>query len=395
MRINSPKQTKASRANGSKSRGPKSRTGKKRVSQNAIRDGIFSRQVVIPELGETGEKFEHCRRLFLTFFNPLNPVERMLVDDFVENWWRRERTRRAETVELRNRLTSLSMRNELRRDDEVEKLRSRFLVLCRNYSQALRSQSLDELGNITSELEETRAGLISTTVGVDFLLQILEPLHGRIQKKVPLSTEDVVLVLAGCGFGSREAINFRKVDDISKAKARERSTTKPEETVPPEVGMRGVSPDVLKGIARSLRERDERLKRESTGKDSDEGTGSVGKSSASFKTDDSTRSGEAQKEAKEGVQGEQTEDWAAWLFIFSDMALRHLRFRKQQIQALEDIDAKSAKDTAIISRDISDRFARAETAVERRMYRALTLLAAMRAHGLSNLLPEADSTNQK
>ena len=117
MRINSPKQSKASRKNGSKSKGPKSPTGKKKASQNAIQDGVFSRQVIIEKLGEEKAEFEALKKRLQAFFQPSNVVEEMLVADFIENWWRRERIRRAEAVELRNRLACLSMRNNLRRID--------------------------------------------------------------------------------------------------------------------------------------------------------------------------------------------------------------------------------------------------------------------------------------
>ena len=104
MPRNSPKQTKASRENGAKSKGPKSKTGKSKAAQNSVKDGVFSRGVVIERLGEKREDLESVKKWFWDFFQPSNSVEQMLVSDFVENWWRRERVRREEEPELQNRL---------------------------------------------------------------------------------------------------------------------------------------------------------------------------------------------------------------------------------------------------------------------------------------------------
>jgi hypothetical protein len=69
------------------------------------------------------------------------------------------------------------------------------------------------------------------------------------------------------------------------------------------------------------------------------------------------------------------------------MAIGDLDRRKQLLEAVEAEEAKTAVSMTVIDRDISDRFARAETAEERRMYRALAALVAMRGGTPSNLLP--------
>ena len=131
MPRNSPKQTKASRENGAKSKGPKSKTGKSKAAQNSVKDGVFSRGVVIEPLGEKREDLESVKKWFWDFFQPSNSVEQMLVSDFVENWWRRERVRREEELELQNRLELFQLEDDLRRSDKVERLRLRFAVLFR------------------------------------------------------------------------------------------------------------------------------------------------------------------------------------------------------------------------------------------------------------------------
>jgi hypothetical protein len=69
------------------------------------------------------------------------------------------------------------------------------------------------------------------------------------------------------------------------------------------------------------------------------------------------------------------------------IAIDALDRRKQLLEAIEAEEAKTAASMTVIDRDISDRFARAETAVERRMYRALAALIATRTGSLVNLLP--------
>jgi hypothetical protein len=81
MRVNSPKQTKASRANGSKSKGPNSKAGKSKAAQNAIQDGVFARQVVIEQLGEKQAQFEQTKKLLWDFFQPSNTVVELTTTD--------------------------------------------------------------------------------------------------------------------------------------------------------------------------------------------------------------------------------------------------------------------------------------------------------------------------
>jgi hypothetical protein len=46
----------------------------------------------------------------------------MLVSDYVENWWRRQRIRRSEAIELRNRLAALNLGRKFEDEDRVEEL---------------------------------------------------------------------------------------------------------------------------------------------------------------------------------------------------------------------------------------------------------------------------------
>jgi hypothetical protein len=374
VRRNSPKQTQASRKNGSNSKGPQSAAGKKTAAQNAIHDGLFSRQVVIEQLGEQKKDFENIKNTLWEFFRPASALEELLVADFVENWWRRERIRRAEAVELRNRLETLAMRGDLRRADEVKKIRSRFLVLYGKYVAALSSRSQDSLHDITAELEDVRTELASTTPGIDFLLESLGYLERKAKEKGVLSTEDEVLVQACCGFGSEEARTFLNLNLISRRESQKSAPKNPRHTGPPPEEVSADQAELLT-IVQNLR-RNMEPKFETPEFERSEEPKSKQSSSEKMKT-----------EGKESVQGERKREHSIALAAGIAIASTALRMRQQQFKIIEASEAQAGSSIAVLNPSISDRFSRAETAVERRMYRALALLAAMRAEDPSKLLP--------
>ena len=65
--------------------------------------------------------------------------------------------------------------------------------------------------------------------------------------------------------------------------------------------------------------------------------------------------------------------------------------RGEELQTISYNDAKRAESLATIDAGIFDRFSRAETAVERRMYRALAALSMMQEQDISTLLPDPRS----
>jgi hypothetical protein len=87
----------AARINGSKSQGPVTAEGKARSSQNAIKTGIYSKRVVLPN--ENMNDFLALRASYFQTFKPSNPVETDLVEDMVNARWR---IRRIETTESCN-----------------------------------------------------------------------------------------------------------------------------------------------------------------------------------------------------------------------------------------------------------------------------------------------------
>ena len=142
QRENSPVQAEAGRTNRSRPAGPTSDEGKRRSSRNATHDGIFSRRAVIQELGEKQEEFDSLKASYLDLFEPANCFEEQLAIDVVENLWRRDRVRRAQDQELRSRLEAEQLQDDLKRADDLEKLRHRFLVLFEDYVSGLDTPGL-------------------------------------------------------------------------------------------------------------------------------------------------------------------------------------------------------------------------------------------------------------
>jgi hypothetical protein len=187
------KQRQASPINGAKSHGPTSPEGKQKAAQNAFRDGIFSRQVVIEELGETREHFDQVRASFFDWIQPHGALEEQMAMDYTENLFVRERVRRAEERERSSRLETFQLQNELVRSDQLEKLRHRFLVQLPDYVGNWNSHYLE----LPDELDQVRRELMSMSEGVDFLLELLEQIELDSELQGGLSAKQGALFKAG------------------------------------------------------------------------------------------------------------------------------------------------------------------------------------------------------
>ena len=383
-RVNSPKQTKASRRNGSNSKGPKSHKGKARASQNAVKDGVFSRQVVIPQLGEEKTAFEAVKKRVWDEMRPAGVLEEMLVSDYVENWWRRERVRRAEQLDLETRTEVHHIRNRIEREDEVEKLKARFLVL---YGRRITPTERESEETII-ELEEVRAKLLSTSKGAGFLLEKLNKLREWVKKEGILSPEEEMLVEACCGVASLTTYYIRGTNLISKRDCGkwEKTGTGSINTTPAAAPPSGRSENEkqLLRLALQLKRETENLKQSATGKAGEipkaDGAEEAAKSSQTL---NESRSKAAEAEGAVNSR----EDQGMLLATLLSVAIKGVRFRQQELQMIEAVQSKTELFTLVLEPTTTGRFARAEAAIERRMYRALGVLFATRAGNGPKLLP--------
>ena len=83
-----------SRNNGAKGNGPVTEEGKARSSQNAMKFGIFSRKLLLPE--ESQAEYDELYSALLDEYCPTTPTEIMLLDRLMRAIWRRFRVLRAE-----------------------------------------------------------------------------------------------------------------------------------------------------------------------------------------------------------------------------------------------------------------------------------------------------------
>ena len=88
--MSSERRIAANRRNARKSTGPKTPEGKRAVRSNALKDGLYARQVLLP--GEDEDDFKALRRDFFDQHQPLGRAESALVDRLVVCTWRLHRT---------------------------------------------------------------------------------------------------------------------------------------------------------------------------------------------------------------------------------------------------------------------------------------------------------------
>ena len=106
----------ASRANGAQSSGPVSDEGKARSSQNALKQGLFSKRRLLDD--EDPEEFQQFKDSFIESLQPVTPTEHVLVDRMVMARWRLGRLERAEAAKVETE------RNRYRYSPDMEKWRA-------------------------------------------------------------------------------------------------------------------------------------------------------------------------------------------------------------------------------------------------------------------------------
>jgi hypothetical protein len=88
----------ANRQNSLQSTGPVTAAGKAASSQDAMRHGLTSKQIVLP--GEDADPYDELRQDLLATYVPANACEALLVEELATASWRLLRARRQETLIL-------------------------------------------------------------------------------------------------------------------------------------------------------------------------------------------------------------------------------------------------------------------------------------------------------
>ena len=98
--MSSLRRIRSSRANGARSKGPLTAEGKRRSSQNALRHGLLSKQIVMRD--ESPEGFAAVVAEHIARIQPADGVELAMVEEMVASHWRLRRAWAIETRLLEN-----------------------------------------------------------------------------------------------------------------------------------------------------------------------------------------------------------------------------------------------------------------------------------------------------
>ena len=103
----SQRKIQANRANARRSTGPKTPAGKSRVSRNALKHGIFSRNLLTKDAdgGEQPRDYAQLYNAIYQHYAPEGPLEELWVDKIATCYWRLARAVRCETGQIDRALT--------------------------------------------------------------------------------------------------------------------------------------------------------------------------------------------------------------------------------------------------------------------------------------------------
>jgi len=343
MRTNSNEQTAASRDNGAKSAGPISEAGKQKSKLNSLQYGLFAKDVVVTAAGEKTRDFNKLEASIRADFQPDGAVQEMLAHDLAVNRWRLARVRRSESADLASRLEDLEIQCTYLRSDDIEALKVQFYLLLEQYCATTNSTPSGELNDIVMRLENARAQLASTSLGLAFLLSKVNEVKTEAESRGQISVASVGTVRACAGIMNEIGLYVGRIVEVNKMHAAQAAEAGAEQGGGSSGPAKRVEPKKGKGKQ------------------------SRGKTAA-----------EEWKEAS-----------TALLVAPIEMVARELRDRKQLMKTIEKWRDKTWKAAAIVPADSTgDRFARAEARYERGFYKALAaLLTTKQAASDAKFLP--------
>jgi hypothetical protein len=334
----------ANQKNAKLSPGPTSATGKQHSRLNAQKNGFFSKDVVVTAAGERVEDFEQLEASVWADVQPDGAVEEMLVHDYCVNWWGRQRVRRCQSADSENRLQSLQLHDSYLRSDEIEPLKIRFWLSLERYQATTESTPSGDLNEIVTELGNARSQVASTSLGLDFLIEKVNWIKEEAESTGQISVASEGTLRACAGLMNDFALFCRVMNRFNKresAKAAERA----------QAGQHF-------------------------------GTGQT------KKTEPAKTKGDQSGGKREAGEWNEAESRTMLVLTIESIA-GELRFRKHLLEGIEKRQAKTRLAAAVLpADDICDRFSRAETAYDRRLYRALAALIAIKqAKDTSKILP--------
>lgn len=152
------KQLEANQKNSLLSCGPKTKEGKEIVSQNAIKHGLFSKNIVAHD--ESIEEFQNLEAEFYRLFQPQGILETILLERVITAAWRLSRISKIEPL-----LIKLASQNWSGKDltEIFDNYLGRRLALMSRYEVTLERALFRALNELKS-LQETRKKVLKETI---------------------------------------------------------------------------------------------------------------------------------------------------------------------------------------------------------------------------------------
>ncbi len=187
----SERQNEANQQNALLSTGYKSDVGKETVSQNAVKHGIFSQEVVISQ-GDGKENQNEYELLILQLNDTLQPIgklEELLVEKIGVNYWRMRRLMRYETEQISDNMDDFKtsiIENYYTKDDFLDKFYKQTVPVqppmeYYNYSDYISEQALLKHEQKINLLEENEFDFTNDEVFIKYVLE----------KKLEIETDEI------------------------------------------------------------------------------------------------------------------------------------------------------------------------------------------------------------
>ena len=138
------KQLGTNRINAMQSTGPKTNAGKAVVAQNALKHGVFSKQILID--GESKNEFDSLKMEFYSQFQPQGLLENLFLERALTAAWRLSRVTQMESM-----LISYAVNNSFENNGIIEVLKGREgseLALLSRYEITLEKILFRSLGEL-------------------------------------------------------------------------------------------------------------------------------------------------------------------------------------------------------------------------------------------------------
>ena len=186
---------------------------------NALRDGIFAKELVIASAGESQAEFDRLRSRLWNDFAPQNVATELCVEELAITYWRLQRPRRSEAAEIRKQIETARCRRQLEKIAQLNSVKNKFFSA--RYRLHLETNLLgaDRLA-LESSIAETRRSLESTPLGLEFLIKQLVVLKSDVKIYGYLRPHMETLLLQACGVEGITSMASSSSTSLLKMKGR-------------------------------------------------------------------------------------------------------------------------------------------------------------------------------